>query len=227
MANAIMTRTEEAITTDVLAQLYWDTRVDATNVTVTVHDGRVTLGGSVPTSMAKHAAAEDAWVVLGVRAVENQLTITPPPTAMRPSDRETVAAIRSRLAQRADLALEMAKIEVSAVDGAVTLEGTVESYWKKLEVETEALQVTGVLDVTNKLAVVPTERVADEALARVIVSAIDRDSRVNVDDVDVTVSNGKVTLSGAVPSRVARLAAYRAALYTSGVTDIKDNIIVV
>ena len=46
-------------------------------------------------------------------------------------------------------------------------------------------------------------------------------------DVDVTISSGKVTLSGAVPSRVARLAAYRAALYTPGVTDIEDNIIVV
>jgi osmotically-inducible protein OsmY len=79
----------------------------------------------------------------------------------------------------------------------------------------------------NKLAVVPTERVADEALARVIVSTIDRDSRINVEDVDVTASNGKVTLSGAVPSRVARLAAYHAALYTSGITDIEDHIIVV
>ena len=56
---------------------------------------------------------------------------------------------------------------------------------------------------------------------------VDHVCSINVEDVDVTVSNGKVTLSGAVPSRVARLAAYRAALYTSGVTDIKDNIIVV
>ena len=85
----------------------------------------------------------------------------------------------------------MEKIEVSVAKGSVTLEGTMASYWHKHEAETEALHATGTLSVTNKLAMVPMERIADEALARVIVNAIDRNIHVNVDDVDVAIRDGK------------------------------------
>jgi osmotically-inducible protein OsmY len=186
----------------------------------------VTLGGPVPTYAAKLAAEDDTWVVTGVRAIENQIAVTSPPSVSMPSDAELASRIRSRLAGRVDLDLAMDKIAVSAVDGFVTLEGTVESYWKKVEAATEAWHVAGVMDVMNKLAVVPTAAFADEAIARDIVSALDRNISTDVDDIDVEVHNGTVTLSGTVPNRAARLAAYRAALYAAGVTDIADHLLV-
>jgi osmotically-inducible protein OsmY len=226
MAQATMVRTDEGIKVDIVDQLSWDTRVDAADVTVTVDNGRVTLGGSVPTYAAKLAAEDDAWVVAGVRAIQNQIAVTSPPGVSMPSDADLASRIRSRLVGRADLDLAMDKIAVSAVDGFVTLEGTVESYWKKVEAAIEALHVTGVMDVTNKLAVVPTAAFTDEAIARDIVSALDRNISTDVENIDVEVNNGTVTLAGTVPNRAARLAAYRAALYAAGVTDIEDNLLV-
>jgi osmotically-inducible protein OsmY len=47
---------------------------------------------------------------------------------------------------------------------------------------------------------------------------------VYVEDVNVKVENGNVTLSGTVEDWQAKLAAYNAALYTAGVKEVNDNI---
>jgi osmotically-inducible protein OsmY len=51
--------------------------VDSTQVDVTVHDGVVTLTGTVPSLMEKRAAGDDAWDTSGVVDVHNDLTIAP------------------------------------------------------------------------------------------------------------------------------------------------------
>lgn len=49
---------------------------------------------------------------------------------------------------------------------------------------------------------------------------------VDLDDVNVTVENGKVYLTGTVSSRAARIVAYNSAKYTFGVTDVENNLVV-
>jgi osmotically-inducible protein OsmY len=117
-------------------------------------------------------------------------------------------------------------IDVTVSRGWITLEGSVEAFWEKVQAENQVLDLWGVIGVTNKLTVVPTENVADEAIAEDVVGALDRNANVSVDDVDVTVRNGIVTLNGTVPSRIAKSAAYNSALYTEGVTDVDNKLIV-
>ena len=56
-----MKRLDENIKKDIVDELYWDNRIDASQVNVTVNDGIVTLSGSVPTysdlAIAKIAAS--------------------------------------------------------------------------------------------------------------------------------------------------------------------------
>jgi hypothetical protein len=61
-----------------------------------------------------------------------------------------------------------------------------------------------------RIAIVPSEDISDELLAEDVMDTIDRNLHVNVDDVDVSVVNGRVTLTGAVPS----------------VIDVTDNLII-
>ena len=56
-----MVQTSEEIKKDVVDQLYWDNRIDASSVTVEVDGGRVKLKGTAPTYTAKEAARMDAW----------------------------------------------------------------------------------------------------------------------------------------------------------------------
>lgn len=212
---AVATRTDEEIKRDVVDELYWDDRVDAVDVKVEVHDGRVILSGTVPTYAARVAADEDAHAVAGPRDVINELTVKYPTTAAVPTDAQIEASINNAL--RWDSQVDGSDIEVISDAGWVTLKGTVPSYWQKIRAEDIALSKSGVRDVTNELAVVPTQTFADRRIADDIVGALERNVYVSAEDVDVKVSNGVVTLRGTVPDRRAHRAARNAARRTPGV----------
>jgi len=55
---AVATRTDEEVKKNVADELSWDDRVDATDVSVDVRDGRVVFSGTVLTYAARRAAAE-------------------------------------------------------------------------------------------------------------------------------------------------------------------------
>ncbi len=217
-------RTDEEIKTDVVEELRWDTRVDASKVQVTVDGGVVTLSGTVPTYGARIAAATDTWSVLGVVRVDNNLTVELPTVPPIPSDDTIRSNAESSLEWNPDVDATNISVEVTA--GAVTLRGTVPTHWEKTRAEDVVETLRGVVSVTNELAVVPTESFSDEAIAEDIVSAMERSVLVDAGRVDVTVSDGIVTLKGTVPSASARRAAYRAASRTAGVVNVRNELVV-
>lgn len=217
-------RLDETIKEDIVNQIVWDSRIDASKVEITVNNGHVTLKGSVPTYNAKAAAEDDAWLVRGVNSVTNLMKIKYPATFTFPSDEEIRANIESVILWNPDL--PSADINVRAERGRVTLEGTVDTFWHKMQAEDEAWSVRGVIGVTNKLAVVPTTKVSDEIIGQEVVKAIDRNYSIEVDDVTVTVNNGEVKLVGTVPDWTAKAAAYRSALFTLGVTDVDNHLVI-
>jgi hypothetical protein len=70
------TRTDERIREDASERLFTDEHVDATEISVIVQDGEVTLVGSVETRRQKHRAENLVDAVSGVRDVHNQLRVT-------------------------------------------------------------------------------------------------------------------------------------------------------
>jgi osmotically-inducible protein OsmY len=205
-------------------QLYWDSRIDESNVTVEVTDRKVTLIGSVPTYTAKQAAETDAWVVPGVVSVKNQIAVKYPSAVSVPTDDEIGANIKNVFIWNP--VIDETDINVNVTAGIVTLKGTVDSFWKKKRAEELALDMRGVLDVTNELSVVPTKGFVDESIAKDIISALERNVNVNVDNIDVEVKEGIVTLTGTVPNWYGFLAAHDAALYTPGVVDVENYLTV-
>lgn len=217
-------RTDEMIKKDIVDQLYWNGQIDASDITVSVDDGQVTLTGEVPSYNARQAATRNVWLVDGVQAVDNELTIVYPQPEALPTDAVIKQNILDSFRWNPDL--RSYKIDVEVDNGWVTLEGTMDAYWKKLDAESEAFSIRGVVGVRNKIAIVPTEDIADELIAEDVVNAIERNLRVSVDDVDVTVRDGMVTLQGTVSTVDARAAAYNSALYTAGVVDVENRLLV-
>jgi osmotically-inducible protein OsmY len=86
------------------------------------------------------------------------------------------------------------------------------------------LSTAGVTAIKNNLAVVPTKDVSDELIAQAIVAALERNSSVDVDKIEVEVEGRVVKLSGVVPTWIAYLAAQDTVKYTGGVADIINNI---
>jgi osmotically-inducible protein OsmY len=219
-----MSQTDEEIKKDVVDQLYWDSRVDASEVNVKVDDGKVMLEGSVPSYTAKGAASSDAWTINGVNIVENDLEVKYPETVTVPSDEEIKTDVETSLSL--NINIDISDINISVTAGIVTLEGTVDAYWKKTRAESIASGISGVLDVINKLTIVPTKNFVDKDIAEDLVSSISRNYRVSIDEVDVKVENGIVTLTGTVPDWDAYRAVLDATEFTAGVIDIEDNLII-
>lgn len=219
-----MARKEDEIRKDVLDELRWDTRVDAAAVTVEVKDGIVTLGGEVPTYQERAAAVESAISVSGVKDVVNEIAIHPLDVPTLPADADIQDRIRTMLEW--NTRINEADIQTSVVDGIVTLEGAVDTHWKRPYVEEIVGNIRGVVAIHNNLAVVPTRSVTDQIIAEDVVAALKRNLLVDADSIEVRVENAIVTLSGRVSSHAERKAAEGDASITSGVVEVRNKLTV-
>jgi len=69
-------------------------------------------------------------------------------------------------------------------------------------------------------------KIADKIIADDVRAAIERKRNIDIEDVDISVDRGVITLTGTVPDWEARRAAVNAAEFTKGVTDVKDELTV-
>jgi osmotically-inducible protein OsmY len=219
-----MKSSDELIKKKIVDSLYWDSRVDASEVKVVVDDRNVILRGSVPSYSASEAALFDSWRVHGVTKVDNQLLVKYPEGAKLPSDKEIASAIERSLSWNDST--KNSDVQISVNKGIVTLEGHVDAYWKKTRVQNLASNVIGVLRIDNKIVVTPKKTIVDDVIADDVVNAIDRNYTIDVNQVDIRVEDGVVTLSGTVADRRACEEAIEIASNTLGVTDVVDRLII-
>jgi osmotically-inducible protein OsmY len=191
-------KTEESIKRDIIESFSWDSRIDPAAVEAEVaSDGTVTLSGTVPAYRSVQAAEEDAWGVRGVSAVVNNLAVAFPGSDRLLTDEQ----IRSNLEQALQWnpVIDAHNIRLSVREGVADMQGSVSTYWAKIRAEETAREIAGILNVVNRLTVVPTEDYDDRRIAERVADALDRDSYISSDAVDVNVENGTVTLTGSVP----------------------------
>lgn len=220
----MVTISDEQIKKDIVDQLYWDERVDASDIEVYVNNGEVTLRGSAPNYKSIQSAWDDAWTARGVLTVNNEIKVSFPGTFTVPSDEELKTSIQSML--RWNPSIDAGKVDVSVNNGIATLEGTVDSYWKKIKATELAFDVIGVVNVENHLCIVPSEKYVDVKIAEDIMQTLKRNLFVDEEAVDVKVEDGVVTLSGFVPDWSQMHAAMEAAKYTPGVIEVKNNLLI-
>lgn len=207
---------------DIINEMIWNDKIDASQVEVEVDDGKVELSGTVGSFRERREAELDAWSVLGVRNVENDLKVDLTEGFSYPSDEELKDRVNNTLSW--DFAIDSSNIELSVENGWVTIEGTVDSFWKIAYTENEVSKVLGVVGITNKLAAAPKKRVSDDLIAKDIMDAIERKALILPEEIDLMVKDNVVTLNGNVSSWSAWREAYDAAENTLGVINVIDNI---
>lgn len=215
-----MARSDEQIKKEIVDALYWDQRIDASNIEVSVDAGVVTLNGAVPTYGELSAVRANVWSIEGVvNCVDNVAVnyLTPPAL---PSDAEIMERAENIIAW--EPMIDESEITVTAVDGIVSLEGNVNAYWKKAFVENRISGIRGITRIENKLTVVPSEKINDELIAEDVMAALERNLLVDAKNVTVEVANSVVTLSGDVPNRASQDAAVQDAARTAGVIDVNN-----
>jgi len=191
-AEAASRVSDSDITFWVKAALRQDERVDATDITVSTHDGIVSLSGAVTTLAAKEYADREAKKVNGVLGVVDQLEVTP---TWR-SDLDIRMSVQRRILNSA--VIDSPSISVNSVDGKVTLTGEVASWSERDEAGLLAKGVRGVREVVNDLTTSWDSQRSDQDVKNDVVAALDRDVYTNGLPITVAVEDGVVTLTGTV-----------------------------
>lgn len=217
-------RRSEDIRADVSSQLFWDDRIDESDISVDVAEGQVILTGTVPTCAHRRQAEDDAWSIAGVRHVDNRLRVSPTASPL-PGDTEIASTVRTILGWNPTI--DSSRIDVSASGGVVTLSGAVESYWQKSRAAYLAASLHGVVDVSNLLRVEPAAAQTDEDIRGDILTTLARNTFIDDRNIEVEVSGGTVTLTGTVGSYFAWSTAGDIAKFTSGVVDVHNDLAIV
>ena len=220
MTTATLTRTDEQIRSDVLAELKWDPQVQANEIGVAVKDGVVTLTGWVDSYLKKWRAEEDVLRLAGIKAVANDIEVK---LATERTDADIAAAAVRGLEWDADI--PAGKIIVSVSKGWVTLKGDVEWQYQKLEAERVVRRLWGVKGVSNLIAVKP--RATPSELKMKIEQALLRSAEVDANSITVEVQGSKAILKGKVRSWAEKRQAEQAAWLAPGITSVENKIDIV
>ena len=218
--QAVQTKSEAQIKQDVLAELKWDPRVDEWDVGVEVDNAVVTLTGTVASYAKQIAAREAAHRVAGVLDVVNNIKVKLPGSLQR-TDTEIAQAVRDAL--RWDVTVPHEQIQTTVSQGAVVLEGTVDYLYQRESAEWAIRNLQGVTSIVNRLRLVGPS-VAAEAVRRSIEGALERRAERAANRITITVTGGKVRVSGAVRSWEEKQAVLSAAKFTPGVLDVEDSL---
>jgi osmotically-inducible protein OsmY len=176
--------------------------IESENIIVTCVDGKVDLMGDVSSWSEKEEAGLLASEVRGVKSVDNNLTIK-----WRDSRPDEAIENDVKACLKRDVYLTDLPIYVSVTNGIVTLSGTVGSEYQKNRAYDDAHWVSNVKDINNDLKVEWWEKKdtrtnalypTDNELVSAVTDELLQDSRINPQDLEVTSSDGHVTLKGSV-----------------------------
>jgi len=204
---------------NVSAELFWDPKIDNEAVAVSADDGTVTLRGTVGNFRQKREAKKAAERVFGVTRVNNDLDVR-----VLTDRRRDDADLRGDVLQALMLdALVPPDIEASVKDGLVTLTGTTEWQYQRDEAEFITANILGVTGIENDIDIVPPTPDAKD-VEQSIKKAMERDAKLDANNVSVKTSNGTATLTGTVRSFSEHDSAVEAAWSAPGITSVQDRI---
>jgi len=124
--------------------------------------------------------------------------------------------------------LHAAEIGVKVKDGIVTLTGSVDRYYKKMQAETAAKSVAGVNAVVEEIKVKYPGSFSktDDEIAAEVVKALKDDRSVPNNQINVKVEDGWVTLEGELVWNYQKEAAKSAVANLMGVKGITNDLII-
>ena len=223
-------RADTDIAQDVRQRLRTSASIASDALRVTVHQGSVTLEGTVASWAERQEAGLLAGEVRGVRAVTNMLVVQYPNTRPDAEIQHDVATTLTR-----DVYLTGLPITATVQNGAVTLVGEVATVYQRERAGEAARLVWNVTGVNNNLTVTPGGNMGtrqkhptptDAQLTAAVYDTLAADRRLAPSEVTVHVQQGEVTLHGVVPSYYQKHIAEQAVHDVVGVARVMNGLTV-
>jgi osmotically-inducible protein OsmY len=201
------------------AELGFDPRIDAKDITVRNINGEVVLNGTVPSYPQYLEAAAAARRIAGVTGVHNHLEVVLPPGDFRD---DTMLTIAANVALERNITVPEG-VEATAYDGDLTLTGTVAYGTERAAAESAVAGLTGVRHVTDDIDISYDADPVDVDLH--VQEALERSALVPDDsDVEADLKDGIITLTGHIRTWAEHDAVVDAARMANGVIDVRDEL---
>ncbi len=142
-----MRGTDVQIAEQISHLLKWSASLKDLNLQARVSHGFVTLDGEVKWAFQKNIAKHQIEDLQGVTGIYDKITVREPVSRINAADIKR--QITSALHRRANL--EASKVNLSVVDGKVTLDGTVDTYYERELIENTVWACSGVKGVVDHL----------------------------------------------------------------------------
>ena len=212
-------KTDTQLQNDVMAELKWDSSINANQIGVEVKDGVVTLSGHVDKYGEKWAAERAVQKVTGVKALAVELDVSLPGASNR-SDADIARTAENVLEWTTNWPKDHVKVMVEK--GWVTLSGELDYEYQRQLASSSVRHLMGVTGVSNQLTI--KSILTSSTVKSDIEAALKRRALTDAQEIMITVNGGEVTLTGVVHSWSERDMVSDSVWNTPGVTDVNDNI---
>lgn len=224
-------RTDAEMAADIEARLQWDVWVAGDPISAKVDAGKVALTGSVGSVLERSRAADDAWVSGVVDVNDSGLKVDPERSAKTlrkgelaiKSDEQIKQAVLA--AFRYDPRLAGVSPAVIVEDRVVILSGKVTHLKAKTAAGQDAMNILGVVEVNNLLAVDPFSNLpADADTEKVLRAALAWDPLLVDQQIKAAVVGHVAYLSGTVDSGFQTAEAQDVASRVKGVVLVRNRL---
>ena len=212
-------KTDEILQKKVQEALAWEPQLYAEEIGVIAKDGIVTLTGTVDNYYKKNEAENAVKKVNGVKAIVERIEINAPESK---KINDNYIAEKIIMAFKSNFSIPDEKLKIKVEKGWVTLEGNVSWNYQKEAARNVVIDLMGVRGVTNNIKT--RTELSDDVKKSTIENAIRSNAALENDNIEVTVKNSDVKLSGLVNSFFEKEEAERIAWKAPGVWSVSNEI---
>jgi osmotically-inducible protein OsmY len=215
-------KTNVELQKDVQDALKWEPLLKASDISIIVKDGVVSLTGVVDSYAKKKEAENAAKKVLGIKSIVENIEVKFPSSW---SKSDTEIAEEALIAFKLNSSVPAENVSVKVENGVVTLSGEIPWNYQREAAKNAINYLVGVKNVINNI-LIKTEK--PEAIEQKDVeNAISRNGWYNgTNNIKVSVLGTKVALSGTVNSWYQKDEATRIAWNTPGIRQVKNDLVV-